>query len=60
VNISRGSGDGVKTASELDDREVGVLVPVGSRILTFHFVQTVFEVHASFCPMGTGGALLLG
>jgi hypothetical protein len=45
---SRDSSVGIATSYELDDRGVGVRVPVGSRI-----AQTGSEVHLTSYPMGT-------
>jgi hypothetical protein len=49
--VSRGTGYG------LDDRGVGVLVPVGPRIFTSPIVQTGSGVHSTSYTMGTGGSL---
>jgi hypothetical protein len=46
---------GIATGYGLDDREVGVQVPVGSRISHLHVVQTESEVYPTSYPMGTGG-----
>jgi hypothetical protein len=46
----------IVTGYGLDDREVGVRVPVGSRILfLLHVVQTGSGAHSDSYPMGTGG-----
>jgi hypothetical protein len=50
--MSRDSVVGIVTGYGLDDRGVGVGVPVGSRI----FVQTGSGVHLSSYQMGTGGS----
>jgi hypothetical protein len=54
---SRDSAVGIATGYGLDvPREVGVQVPVGSKIFSLlHLVQTGFEVHPASYPMGTGG-----
>jgi hypothetical protein len=44
--MSRDSSVGIVTGYGLDDRGVGVRVPVGSRIFS--------EVHPTSYPMGTG------
>jgi hypothetical protein len=41
----RDSSVGIATGYGLDDRVVGVRVPVGSRIFSFHVVQTGYGVH---------------
>jgi hypothetical protein len=52
---SDGSAVGIETGYGLGDREVGVRVPVGSRILT-SIVQTGSGAHPASYPMGTGGS----
>jgi hypothetical protein len=55
--VSRDSAVGIETGYGLDDRGVGVRVPVGSRIFALlHLVQTGSEVQPTFYPMGTGGS----
>jgi hypothetical protein len=51
--VSRDSAVGIATGYGLGDWEVGVRVPVGSRIFT-HVVQTGSEVHPTSYTMGTG------
>jgi hypothetical protein len=46
---------GIATGYELDDRGVGVRVPVGSTIFTSHVVQTGSGVHPTSYPIDTGG-----
>jgi hypothetical protein len=54
---SRDSIVGIATGYELDDQEVGVRVPVGTRIFIFlHVVQTGSGVHPTTYPMGTVGS----
>jgi hypothetical protein len=48
------SAGGIATGYGLDDRGVGVRVPVGLRIFTHHVVQTGSGVHPTSYPMGTG------
>jgi hypothetical protein len=52
---SRDSSVGIATVYGLDDRGVGVRVPVGSRISLLHVVQTGSGAHPASYPMGTGG-----
>jgi hypothetical protein len=54
VNVSADSAVGIVTGYGLDDRGVGVRVPVGSRISLHHVVQTGSGVHPTY-QMGTGG-----
>jgi hypothetical protein len=54
--VSRGSAVGIVTAYGLDDRGVGVRVPVGSGFSLLHIVQTGSGAHAASYPMGTGGS----
>jgi hypothetical protein len=53
---SRDSVVGIATGYGLDDRGVGVRVPVGSRIFFLYVVQTGSGVHPTSYPMGTGGS----
>jgi hypothetical protein len=53
---SRDSVVGIATGYGLDDRRVGVGVPVGSRIFTSPTVQTGSGVHPTSYTMGTGGS----
>jgi hypothetical protein len=53
---SRDSAVGIATGCGLDDREVGVRIPVGSRFSLLHVVETGSEVHPTSYPMGTGGS----
>jgi hypothetical protein len=52
---SRDSLVGIATSYGLNDRGVGVRVPVESRIFLLKIVQTGSEVHPTSYPMGTGG-----
>jgi hypothetical protein len=52
---SQDSVVGIATSYGLDDREVGVWVPVGSRISLLKIFQTSSEVHPTSYPMGTRG-----
>jgi hypothetical protein len=52
---SRDSVVGVATGYGLDDRRLGVRVPVGSRFSLLHVVQTDSGAHRTFYPMGTEG-----
>jgi hypothetical protein len=45
----------IATAYGLDDRRVGVRVPVGSRIFLLHIVQTGSGAHPASYPVSTGG-----
>jgi hypothetical protein len=47
-------GAGIATGYGLDDRGVGVRVPVGSRIFTFHIVQTGSGFRPTSYPLDTG------
>jgi hypothetical protein len=47
---------GIATSYGLDDRGVGVRVPVGSRIFSFPNRQTDSEIHPTSYPIGTGGS----
>jgi hypothetical protein len=55
---SRDNVVGIATGYGLDDRGVGVPVPVGSRILSslLHVVQTGSGAHVASYPMGIGGS----
>jgi hypothetical protein len=50
------SAVGTATGYGLDDRGVGVRVPVGSRIFSPHIVQTGSDAQPVSYPMGTPGA----
>jgi hypothetical protein len=50
------AGAGVAIGYWLDDRGVGVRVPIGSNILSLHAVQTGSEAHPASNPMSTGGS----
>jgi hypothetical protein len=54
LNRSRDGVVGIVTSFGLDDRGVGIRVPVGSRILLLHVVQTDSGVRPTSYPMGTG------
>jgi hypothetical protein len=47
---------GIATGYGLEDRGVGVRVPVESGIFRLHVLQTGFGVHPTSHPMGTGGS----
>jgi hypothetical protein len=52
---NRDSAVGIAAGCGLDDREVGVRVPVGSRIFSpLHAVQTSSGAHPAAYPVGTG------
>jgi hypothetical protein len=53
---SRDSVVSIATGYELDDRGVGVRVPVGSRIFTSPIVQNGSGDHLTSYTMGTGGS----
>jgi hypothetical protein len=55
LHFSRDSAVGIATGYRLDDREVGIRVPVGSRIFTSHVVQTGSGVHPTYYTLGTWG-----
>jgi hypothetical protein len=55
---SRDSVVGIATDYGLDDRGVGVWVPVGSRIFSSPTVQATSGVHPTSYTMGTGGSFL--
>jgi hypothetical protein len=52
--VSRGGAVGTVTAYGLDDRGVGVRVPVGSKFSLLHIVQTGSRIHPASYSMGTG------
>jgi hypothetical protein len=52
--MSRGGAVGTVTAYGLDDRGVGVRVPVGSKFSLLHTVQTGSGVHPASYSMGNG------
>jgi hypothetical protein len=58
--MSRDSVVGIATSYGLDDRGVGVRVPVGSRISLLQIIETSSEVHPTSYLMGTGDSLLGG
>jgi hypothetical protein len=45
----------IATGYELEDRNVGVRLPVGSRFSLLHVVQTGSGAHPASYPRGTGG-----
>jgi hypothetical protein len=51
---------GIATGYGLDDRGVGVRVPVGSIISLLQVVQTGFGANPASYPMGTGGLIPRG
>jgi hypothetical protein len=54
---SQNSVVGIVTGYELDNRVVGVQVPVGSRFVSLlHVIQTGSGAHQTSYPMGTGGS----
>jgi hypothetical protein len=56
VLTARDSVVGIATGYGLDDRGVGVRVPVGSKFSLLHVVQTGSGDHPSSYPMRTGGS----
>jgi hypothetical protein len=52
---SRDSVVGIATSYGLDDRGVGVRVPLCKEFSLLQIVQTDSEVHPTFYPIGTGG-----
>jgi hypothetical protein len=54
--MRRDGAVGIATTYGLDDRGVGVRVPVGSEFSLLHIVQTDSGVHPTFYPMGTRGS----
>jgi hypothetical protein len=60
VRILTGSRDsvvGIATRYGLDDRGVGVRVPVGQEFSLLQIFQTGSEVYQTSYPLGTGGSL---
>jgi hypothetical protein len=53
--MSRSTAVGIATAYGMDDRGVGVRVPVGSEISLLHTVQTGSGAHLAYLK-GTGGS----
>jgi hypothetical protein len=53
--VSWGSVVGIATAYGLDDRVVGVRVPVESEFSLLHIILTGSGAHPASYPMGTGG-----
>jgi hypothetical protein len=56
IGTNRGSVVGIATGYGLDDRRVGVRVPVQSRILTSPYRQTGIGIHPTPYITGTGGS----
>jgi hypothetical protein len=54
-NVSRGSALGRATAYGLDDRGVGVRVPVRSEFSLIYIFQTGSGAHPASYPVSTGG-----
>jgi hypothetical protein len=54
--MSRDSVVGIATGYGLDDRGVGVQVPVEQKFSLLHVVQTGSGVHPISYPIGTGGS----
>jgi hypothetical protein len=52
-----GSAVGIATGYGLDDRGVGVRVPVGPRIFTSRYSPDRSEAHPAFYPMDCGCSL---
>jgi hypothetical protein len=52
--VSPVSAVGIATRYGLDDRGVGIRVPVGSKFSLLHIVQIGSGTHAASYPMGTG------
>jgi hypothetical protein len=50
------SSVGIATGYGLDDRGVGVLVPIGQQFSLLHVVQTGSGAHPASYPMGTGNS----
>jgi hypothetical protein len=50
--VSRDSIVAIATSYGLDDRRVGVRVPIGSRIFHLHVVQSFSGAHPTSYPMG--------
>jgi hypothetical protein len=53
---SRDSVVGIATSYGLDDRGVGVRVPIDKKFSVLKIVQTGSEIHPTSYPMGTGGS----
>jgi hypothetical protein len=53
ITMSWDSAVGIATAYGLDDRGVGVRVPVGSEFSLLHIVQTDSGAYPASHPMGT-------
>jgi hypothetical protein len=51
--LSCGRAADIPTGYEMEDRGVGVRVPVGSRILTFLYLQTGSRVHPTSYRLGS-------
>jgi hypothetical protein len=51
---------GIATGYGLEDRGIGVRVPVGSKFSLLRVVQTDFEAHPASYPIGTGGSFPWG
>jgi hypothetical protein len=58
--VSRDSVVSIATVYGLDDRGVGVRVPVESEFSLLHIVETGCGTHAAFYPMGNGGSFPRG
>jgi hypothetical protein len=58
--MSRDSVVGIATGYGLDDRGVGVRIPVGQEFSLLHVVQTVSGTHPASYAMGTGVSFLRG
>jgi hypothetical protein len=52
----RDSVVGIATGYGLDDRGVGVRVPLGQDFSAIHVVQTDFKAHLAYNPMDTAGS----
>jgi hypothetical protein len=55
-NVSWDSAVSIATGCGLDDRGVGVRVPVGSEFSLLHIAQTSSGAHPASYPMGTWGS----
>jgi hypothetical protein len=55
LTISRDSAVGIATGWGLDDRGVGVRVPIGDRFFPFYVVQTGSWAQTASYPIGTAG-----
>jgi hypothetical protein len=54
---SRDSSVAIATGYELEDRGIGIQVPVGQDFSDLHVVQTLSGAHQASCPMVIEGSL---